>query len=57
MFQSSSTFWFTRIDLIIIIAHDYHRQNKSLDHLYDDVDEVDMRVKNANQRARRLLGK
>lgn len=58
IFHSSSTFWFTRIDLIIIIiAHDYHRQNKSLDHFYDDVDEVDMRVKNANQRARRLLGK
>lgn len=45
------------MDLIIIIAHDCHRQNKSLDHFYDDVDVVDMRVKDANRRARRLLGK
>ncbi|KAJ6318036.1 hypothetical protein OIU76_013559 [Salix suchowensis] len=30
---------------------------KSLDHLGDDVDELNSRVKGANQRARRLLGK
>lgn len=33
------------------------RQNKALDHLHDDVDELNSRVKGANQRARRLLGK
>ncbi|WCJ22141.1 soluble N-ethylmaleimide-sensitive factor adaptor protein 30 [Euphorbia peplus] len=33
------------------------RQNKALDHLGDDVDELNNRVKGANQRARHLLGK
>ncbi|CAL9121686.1 unnamed protein product [Musa textilis] len=33
------------------------RQNKALDALHDDVDELNSRVKGANQRARRLLGK
>ncbi|KAK6133880.1 hypothetical protein DH2020_032370 [Rehmannia glutinosa] len=33
------------------------RQNKALDHLQDDVDELNSRVKGANQRARRLVGK
>lgn len=33
------------------------RQNKSLDHLDADVDELNSRVKGANQRARHLLGK
>ncbi|KAF8040421.1 hypothetical protein BT93_B2602 [Corymbia citriodora subsp. variegata] len=33
------------------------RQNKALDHLSDDVDELNSRVKGANQRTRRLLGK
>lgn len=33
------------------------RQNKALDHLQDDVDELNSRVKGANQRARHLLGK
>ncbi|KAF2294999.1 hypothetical protein P3X46_017241 [Hevea brasiliensis] len=33
------------------------RQNKALDHLGDDVDELNSRVKGANQRARRLLEK
>ncbi|KAH7652396.1 synaptosomal-associated protein 25 [Dioscorea alata] len=32
-------------------------QNIALDHLHDDVDELNQRVKGANQRARRLLGK
>lgn len=31
------------------------RQNKALDHLSDDVDELNSRVKGANQRARKLL--
>ncbi|KAI9124794.1 hypothetical protein K1719_004121 [Acacia pycnantha] len=31
------------------------RQNKALDHLGDDVDELNFRVKGANQRARKLL--
>uniref|UniRef100_A0A2N9J4R3 t-SNARE coiled-coil homology domain-containing protein n=1 Tax=Fagus sylvatica TaxID=28930 RepID=A0A2N9J4R3_FAGSY len=34
-----------------------NRQNKALDHLGDDVDELNSRVKGANQRTRRLLGK
>ncbi|GLU09522.1 hypothetical protein SLE2022_263790 [Rubroshorea leprosula] len=33
------------------------RQNKALDHLQDDVDELNSRVKGANQRARHLLSK
>ncbi|RDX66441.1 putative SNAP25-likeous protein SNAP30, partial [Mucuna pruriens] len=33
------------------------RQNKALDHLSDDVDELNSRVKGANQRARRLMEK
>ncbi|RWW34279.1 hypothetical protein GW17_00000960 [Ensete ventricosum] len=33
------------------------RQNKALDALHDDVDELNSRVKGANQRARHLLGK
>lgn len=33
------------------------RQNKSLNGLQDDVDELNSRVRGANQRARRLLGK
>ncbi|KDP41280.1 hypothetical protein JCGZ_15687 [Jatropha curcas] len=33
------------------------RQNKALDHLSDDVDELNSRVKGANQRARHLLSK
>ncbi|CAI9775211.1 unnamed protein product [Fraxinus pennsylvanica] len=33
------------------------RQNKDLNYLQDDVDELNYRVKGANQRARRLLGK
>jgi len=33
------------------------RQNKALDHLGDDVDEMNSRVKGANQRARKLVDK
>lgn len=33
------------------------RQNKALDHLSDNVDELNSRVKGANQRARKLVGK
>jgi len=31
------------------------RQNKALDHLGDDIDELNSRVKQANQRTRKLL--
>ncbi|KAM3703512.1 hypothetical protein ACB098_04G100300 [Castanea mollissima] len=44
-------------DMAIDMGSEIERQNKSLDHFYDDVDVVDMRVKDANRRARRLLGK
>lgn len=33
------------------------RHNNALDHLHDDVEELNIRVKGANQRGRRLLGK
>lgn len=33
------------------------RHNKALDPLYDDVDELNFRVRGANERGRRLLGK
>lgn len=33
------------------------RQNKALDHFSDDVDELNNRVKGANQRTRKLLNK
>ncbi|KAJ3702799.1 hypothetical protein LUZ61_006504 [Rhynchospora tenuis] len=33
------------------------RQNKALDNMHDDVDELNYRVKGANQRGRKLLGK
>ncbi|XP_058193644.1 putative SNAP25 homologous protein SNAP30 [Rhododendron vialii] len=33
-----------------------NKQNKALDHLHDDVEELNSRVKGANQRARRLVG-
>ncbi|XP_011018220.1 PREDICTED: putative SNAP25 homologous protein SNAP30 [Populus euphratica] len=43
--------------MAIDMGSELNRQNKSLDHLSDDVDELNSRVKGANQRARRLLGK
>lgn len=33
------------------------RQNKALNPLQDDVEEINFRVKGANERTRRLLGK
>jgi synaptosomal-associated protein 25 len=33
------------------------RQNKALDNMHDDVEELNNRVKGANQRGRKLLGK
>jgi len=36
---------------------DIYRQNKALNPLEDDIDELNDRVRGANQRTRRLLGK
>lgn len=41
----------------LITPHDNCRHNKAMDHLYGDVDELNGRVRGANQRGRRLLGK
>ncbi|KAH0703509.1 SNAP25 homologous protein SNAP33-like [Solanum tuberosum] len=43
--------------MAIDMGSEIERQNKSLDHFQDDVDELNFRVKGANQRGRRLLGK
>ncbi|KAL3654289.1 putative SNAP25 protein snap30 [Castilleja foliolosa] len=39
------------------MGSELNKQNKALDHLQDDVDELNSRVKGANQRARKLVGK
>ncbi|CAM8912814.1 unnamed protein product [Rhodiola kirilowii] len=39
------------------MGSEIERQNKALDHFGGDVDELNFRVKGANQRTRRLLGK
>lgn len=39
------------------ITHAYCSQNKALDHLHDDVEVLDIRVKEGNRRARHLLHK
>ncbi|KAA3458363.1 SNAP25-like proteinous protein SNAP33-like [Gossypium australe] len=44
-------------DMAIDMGSEIERQNKSLNGLQDDVDELNFRVRGANQRARRLLGK
>ncbi|GMY25881.1 putative SNAP25 homologous protein SNAP30 [Fagus crenata] len=44
-------------NMAVDIGGELDRQNKALDHLGDDVDELNSRVKGANQRTRRLLGK
>ncbi|XP_068656799.1 SNAP25 homologous protein SNAP33-like [Aristolochia californica] len=44
-------------DMAVGMGTEIERQNKSLDHLHDDVEELNSRVKGANQRGRRLLGK
>ncbi|GAV79205.1 SNARE domain-containing protein [Cephalotus follicularis] len=43
--------------MAVDMGTELERQNKALDHFNDDVDELNSRVKGANQRARRLLGK
>ncbi|OAY67513.1 SNAP25 homologous protein SNAP33-like [Ananas comosus] len=44
-------------DMALDMGTEIERQNKALDALHDDVDELNFRVKGANQRGRRLLGK
>ncbi|KAK6148609.1 hypothetical protein DH2020_019521 [Rehmannia glutinosa] len=44
-------------DMAIDMGSEIDRQNKGLDHVQDDVDELNFRVKGANQRTRHLLGK
>ncbi|KAF7838509.1 SNAP25 homologous protein SNAP33-like [Senna tora] len=44
-------------DMAVDMGSEIERHNKALDHLYTDVDELNFRVKGANQRGRRLLGK
>lgn len=44
-------------NMAVDMGGELNRQNKALDHLSDDVDEMNSRVKGANQRTRRLLGK
>ncbi|KAG5237208.1 SNAP25 protein [Salix suchowensis] len=43
--------------MAVDMGSELDRQNKALDHLGDDVDELNSRVKGANQRTRHLLGK
>ncbi|KAG9439787.1 hypothetical protein H6P81_019952 [Aristolochia fimbriata] len=44
-------------DMAVDMGSEIERQNKALDHLHDDVEELNSRVKGANQRGRHLLGK
>ncbi|GFQ04333.1 snap25 homologous protein snap33 [Phtheirospermum japonicum] len=44
-------------DMAIDMGSEIERQNKALDYVEDDVEELNFRVKGANQRTRRLLGK
>ncbi|GAU24647.1 hypothetical protein TSUD_208730 [Trifolium subterraneum] len=44
-------------DMAVDMGSEIERHNKALSHLEDDVDELNFRVKGANQRGRRLLGK
>ncbi|KAE9605562.1 hypothetical protein Lal_00024540 [Lupinus albus] len=43
--------------MAVNMGSELDRQNKALDHLDADVDEMNSRVKGANQRARKLVGK
>ncbi|KAL0914291.1 hypothetical protein M5K25_014626 [Dendrobium thyrsiflorum] len=43
--------------MAIDLGSEIQRQNKALDHMQDDVEELNMRVRGANLRARRLLGR
>jgi hypothetical protein len=54
MGQSLWSFLFIQLDEDLYLAC---RQNKALDTYSEDVDELNFRVKGANQRGRRLLGK
>ncbi|KAJ4883242.1 SNAP25 homologous protein SNAP33 [Raphanus sativus] len=42
-------------NMAVDMGTEIERQNNGLDHLQDDVDELNFRVKQSNQRARRLL--
>lgn len=44
-------------EMAIDMGSEIERHNKALNHLDDDVDELSFRIKGANQRGRRLLGK
>lgn len=44
-------------EMAVDMGSEIERQNKSLNPLQDDVDEINFRVRGANQRTRRLLGK
>ncbi|XP_077211440.1 SNAP25 homologous protein SNAP33-like [Tasmannia lanceolata] len=44
-------------DMAVDMGSEIERQNTGLDHLHNDVEELNYRVKGANQRGRRLLGK
>ncbi|KAH7550726.1 hypothetical protein ACOSP7_023734 [Xanthoceras sorbifolium] len=44
-------------NMAVDMGSELDSQNKSLDHLQDDVDVLNFRVRDANQRGRRLLGK
>ncbi|CAA0826600.1 SNAP25 homologous protein SNAP33 [Striga hermonthica] len=44
-------------EMAIDMGSEIERHNKALDHVEDDVEELNFRVKGANQRTRRLLGK
>ncbi|KAK9277811.1 hypothetical protein L1049_027367 [Liquidambar formosana] len=44
-------------DMAVDMGSEIESQNKALDHFHDDVEVLDVRIKGANQRGRRLLGK
>ncbi|XP_077214676.1 SNAP25 homologous protein SNAP33-like isoform X3 [Tasmannia lanceolata] len=44
-------------DMAVDMGSEIERQNTGLDHLHDDVEELNFRVKGVTQRGRRLLGK
>ncbi|RAL39121.1 unnamed protein product [Cuscuta campestris] len=44
-------------EMAIDMGSEIERGNKALDHFHDDIDELNYRVKDANVRGRRLLGK
>ncbi|CAN1152351.1 Putative SNAP25 homologous protein SNAP30 [Linum perenne] len=44
-------------DMVVDMGTEIDKQTKALDHYQDDVDMLDIHVKGANQRTRRLLGK